>query len=134
MTEPKYETVVFDVTYPGEMSNYLKQGKMPSTDIRVLPEKNAQTVNKPYSEDSLFAYTLRDFLIRIKKILLEETVSVELNSESIQIVPVPDRDAVGVYFSIEDIPKKKLNIEKNLYDLDIFVCELCQFCEVQRSV
>ncbi|MFC7073559.1 hypothetical protein ACFQJ7_08745 [Halovenus rubra] len=128
MTEQIHERVIFEATHPEEMKDWLQNGNMPSTDIRIFPEKAADSVDRPHSEDSLFGYTLAELSQGIAKLLNDEQVCVELDRTYLRLIPEPEKHAIYVYFDIMDVPEQKVQPTKDLYHRDRFISELYEFC------
>ncbi len=97
---------------------------MPSADIRIHPGGIEGGEDRPWDDVSLPNEVFPDLLRCMAAILENEECAAAFDMGELEFTPVPENDAVGVYFHIDGVPQDVRDDSADLVDRTALVEEL----------
>ncbi|RKD93702.1 hypothetical protein [Halopiger aswanensis] len=118
----KHDKIDIEVESPP--ADHLQKGWMPGADMRIHPGGIEDGEDRPWDDVSLPNEVFPDLLRCMAAILEDEECAAEFDMGELEFTPVPENDAVGVYFHIDELPRDVRNDAPELVDRTALVKEI----------
>ncbi|WP_152423275.1 hypothetical protein [Haloterrigena salina] len=120
--EDTYDEIDIEIQSPGTYD--LERGWMPSADMRIHLGGIERGEDRPWDDVSLPNEVFPDLLRCMAVILENEECAAAFDMGELEFTPVPENDAVGVYFHIDGVPRESRDDSPDLVDRTALVEEI----------
>ncbi|MFA9502191.1 hypothetical protein ACERIM_05340 [Natrinema sp. H-ect1] len=112
--EGKYSDIELEFKPPA--AECLEKARMPSTSLRIHPGGIEGGEDRVWHDASLPNEVFSDCLRCVAAVLENKECTAEFDMGELEFTPVPENDAVGVYFHIDGVPREIRDDSPQLVD------------------